>query len=75
MTVPTYLSPEAFLADLFKTKAARQGGIVRRQRRDIERYLGMPPFLAEMRRRGFTVIANSDQIVIFCNRDPLHRLT
>ncbi|MBJ3763291.1 N-(5'-phosphoribosyl)anthranilate isomerase [Maribius pontilimi] len=75
MSVPTYLSPDAFLADLFKTRSARRGGIVRRQRRDIERYVGLEPFLQDMRRRGFTVVANADQLVIFCNREPLRRLT
>ena len=74
MTMPEYLTPERFLIDLFAAKAARQGGIIRRQRRDIERYYGVGPFLQEMHRRGFSVVENAGQFVIFCNADTIRRL-
>jgi hypothetical protein len=31
-------------------------------------------FLAEMRRRGFPVVENAGQYVIFCNTAPIRRL-
>lgn len=73
MTMPSYLEPNTFLGDLFAAKAAREGGIIRRKRRDIERFYGIEAFLDVMRRRGFSVVENAGQFVIFCNRDPLRR--
>lgn len=73
MTMPPYLEPNMFLADLFAAKAAREGGIIRRKRRDIERFYGIEAFLDVMRCRGFSVVENAGQFVIFCNRDPLRR--
>ncbi|WP_102109086.1 N-(5'-phosphoribosyl)anthranilate isomerase [Oceaniglobus roseus] len=74
MALPAYLAPEHFLADLFAAKAARQGGVIRRKRRDIERFYGVEAFLEEMRRRGFGVVENAGQFVIFCNQEPIKRL-
>lgn len=71
--MPQFLSPDAFLLHLFSSHAARQGGVIRRKVRDIERFVGRDPFLAEMRRRGFPVVENAGQFVIFCNREPLRR--
>ncbi len=71
---PERLSPEGWIFHLFSSQAAREGGVVRRQLRDIERYVGREPFLAEMRRRGYTVVENAGQFVIFCNREPVKRI-
>ena len=68
------LSPEAWLNDLFSSKAVQRGAVIRRKARDIERYAGMERFLAELDRRGFQALENSGQIVIFCNRAPIRRL-
>jgi predicted ATPase len=40
----------------------------------VDRYVGRDAFLAEMRRRGFAVLENAGQFVIFCNREPIRRL-
>jgi len=69
------LSPEAWLDDLFAAKAAQRGEVIRRKARDIERFVGMDLFLQEIHRRGYRVIENSGQIVIFCNRAPVRWLT
>ena len=42
MTSP--LSPEIWLNDLFTSKAVTQGGVIRRKRRDIERFAGPKSF-------------------------------
>ncbi|MFZ5964165.1 N-(5'-phosphoribosyl)anthranilate isomerase [Thalassococcus sp. BH17M4-6] len=73
--MPDYLTPDRFLIDIFASKSARQGGVIRRKRRDIERYYGVGPFLEEMRRRGFSVVENAGQFVIFCNCETLRRLS
>jgi len=71
----TPLTPDIWLADLFTSKAVQQGGVIRRQAHDIERFAGMDRFMAEIRRRGYRVAENSGQIVIFCNRAPIRWLT
>ncbi len=45
-----------------------------RKLRDIERFVGREMFLAEMRRRGFAVVENAGQFVIFCNSEPIRRV-
>lgn len=65
---------DQFFGELFASKAARDGAVIRRQVRDVERYVGRAAFMEEMRRRGFAVIENAGQFVIFCNREPLRRL-
>ncbi len=67
------LSPEGWLRHLLGAQAALDGGIVRRQIRDVDRYFGSDAFLAEMRRRGFPVVENAGQFVVFCNTEPIRR--
>ncbi len=68
------ISPEYWLTHLFSAKAARNGGIVRRKVRDVERILGRRAFENELHRRGFSAVENAGQFVIFCNSEPI-RLT
>jgi hypothetical protein len=68
------LSPEIWLRDLFSSKSVTSGQVIRRKKRDIERYAGMELFLREARARGFQVVQNREQLVIFCNRAPIQRL-
>ncbi len=65
---------DQFFGELFASKAARQGAVIRRQVRDVERFVGRRCFLDEMQRRGFVVLENAGQFVIFCNREPIRRL-
>ena len=69
------LSPAIWLNDLFASKAVQQGAVIRRKARDVERFVGMHTFLREIDRRGYQVLENSGQLVIFCNRAPLRWLT
>lgn len=68
------VSPEQFLTELFSSRAAATGAVIRRNARDIDRYYGRAAFLDEMKRRGFSVVENAGQMVIFCNREPIRRL-
>ena len=68
------LSPEGWSRHLFTSQAALEGGIFRRQVHDVERSYGRTAFLTEMKRRGFPVIENSGQFVVFCNNEPIRRL-
>lgn len=71
---PAPLPPELWLRHLFSSQAACEGGVIRRQLRDIERFYGRDTFLAEMQRRGYPVVENAGQFVIFCNQEPIRRV-
>ena len=71
----TPLSPETCLLDMFSSRAARSGGVVRRKARDVDRYVGRETFLRELDRRGFRALENAGQIIIFCNTEPVRVLT
>lgn len=75
MTVTTrHMQAETWLFSLFASKAAIQGGVVRRAVHDVERLVGRDRLIAEVRRRGFHMVENSGQFVIFCNNDTVRRL-
>ena len=65
------LTPNEWVIDLFSSRAARSGSVVRRNVRDIERYVGLVEFKQELSRRGFHAIENAGQMVIFCNQEPV----
>ena len=71
MTLPAELTPDHWITHLFSAKAAREVGVVRRKIRDIERYVGLEVFLAELERRGYHAVENAGQLVIFCNQEPV----
>jgi hypothetical protein len=74
MSAALPVSPQQFLAELFSSRAAATGAVIRRNARDVDRFVGREAFLAEMRRRGFAVVENAGQFVIFCNCEPIRRL-
>ncbi len=71
MTLPATITPDVCLRQLFSAQAARDGGVVRRSLRDVERILGRTALEQELRRRGYRAVENSGQFVIFCNRAPV----
>lgn len=66
------MTPAQWFHHLFTARSAREGGIVRRKVRDMERMVGRDIFEAEMSRRGFSVVENGGQVVVFCNAEPVH---
>jgi hypothetical protein len=68
------IPPDIWLLQLFSAKTAREGGIVRRQIRDVERIVGRANFERELRRRGYHSVENAEQYVIFCNAEPVRVL-
>ncbi|GHF67948.1 hypothetical protein [Seohaeicola zhoushanensis] len=68
------ISPETWLRDLFLCKAVAEGHVIRRKRRDIERYVGMDRFTEEVQRRGFRALENRGQVLVICNQEPIRRL-
>ena len=65
------IPPDIWLLQMFSARAAREGGIVRRQVRDVERIMGRRAFESELRRRGYHAVENAGQFVIFCNAEPV----
>ncbi len=71
MTYATNLTPEIWLTHLFSSRAARDGAVIRRKLRDIDRFFGLDEFETELRRRGYHAVINAGQMIIFCNREPV----
>jgi hypothetical protein len=69
------LSPETWLRVFLSSKAVREGAVIRRKVRAVERSVSMDRFIAEIRRRGDRAAENSGQIVIFGNLAPVRWLT
>lgn len=67
------ISPQQFFAEFYGSQAAIRGEIVRRKVRDVERLVGRDVFIAEAARRGFPLVENAGQFVVFCNREPIRR--
>ena len=65
------LTPQIWLYDLFSSKAAMRGEVIRRKKRDVERFVGMTLFHNEIERRGYRVVENSGNFIIFCNQEPV----
>ncbi|MEL6684605.1 MAG: N-(5'-phosphoribosyl)anthranilate isomerase [Pseudomonadota bacterium] len=69
--IAPHISPEHWLRQLFSSQAARDGGVVRRQCKDIERLVGRDAFETELRRRGFRAVENAGQYVVFCYSEAI----
>ncbi|MCX7890103.1 MAG: N-(5'-phosphoribosyl)anthranilate isomerase [Rhodobacteraceae bacterium] len=73
MPLPEHLTPERWMEQVFASREATGGGVVKRQVRDVERLVGRRPFIEEAERRGFQVLENNRHFVVFCNRLPIRR--
>ena len=72
--LPAVISPERWIVQMFSARSAAEGGTVRRKVSDVERLIGRERFLHEVRRRGYRVVENAGQFIVFCNREPVHLL-
>ncbi|AZL60381.1 N-(5'-phosphoribosyl)anthranilate isomerase [Tabrizicola piscis] len=73
--LPDSISPDRWITHLFSARSAAEGGTVRRKVVDVERLIGRDRFLQEVHRRGFRVVENAGQFIVFCNREPVYLLT
>jgi Trk K+ transport system NAD-binding subunit len=60
-----------WLDQIFRAKAAREGGVVRRKLADIDREIGRAALELEVRRRGFHMIECGDHAVVICSKEPI----
>lgn len=73
-SVPHYLSANDWMQQIYDSREAARGGVVKRQIRDVERFVGRDAFVADVARRGFQAVENGRHYVIFCNAQPIRRL-
>jgi hypothetical protein len=71
--LPVHSDPDAWIRQIFSAQSAK-GGVVRRSIAWIDREIGRERFFDEVRRRGFHLLASSNQFIVICNRDPVHVL-
>jgi hypothetical protein len=67
-----HASQQEWLRQMFGSKTAIDGGVVRRKVQDVERLVGRDTFLTLMRNRGFKVVENAGHFVVFCNAEPFN---
>lgn len=67
------LQADDWMRQIFMSRAAADGGIVRRKTCDIEQIVGRERFRDELERRGFRAMENAGQTIIICNREPVIR--
>lgn len=63
---------QLWLRGVFAAQAVNRGGVIRRAVREVDRIVGRAAFQAEVARRGFRMVENAGQFVIFCNNEPVH---
>jgi len=66
--------PDPVLLDMFSSRAARTGAVIRRKSSDTDRLIGRDAFLREPERRGYRAVENAVQIVIFCKSGSVRPL-
>ena len=73
MTTKPYRGPkgEAWALQAFQSKTAKAGGVVRRSIAAATKANGLKQLISIAKAKGYTVIENGNQIVIFCNSGPL----
>lgn len=68
--LPRNPAADQWIAMIFSAKAA-QGGVVRRSIAWVDREVGRDRFLAEVRARGFHLLAGRSQFIVVCHSDPV----
>ena len=69
--LPLPITSQEWMRQMFATRTALDGGVIRRKVRDVERLIGRDVFLAAMKKRGYRVVENAGHFVIFCNSDDV----
>ncbi|EEE36644.1 hypothetical protein RKLH11_477 [Rhodobacteraceae bacterium KLH11] len=65
------LNPEPWIIQLFSSRSARTGAVVRRSVAWVEREVGHKAFQAEVKRRGYHLIRTANQYVVICHNGPI----
>lgn len=66
--------PESWIEQIFASKSARRGAVVRRSLDWVDREVGRDRFIWEVRRRNYHLIRTADQFIVICNSGPVEML-
>lgn len=64
-------TPDSWIDQIFATKAARRGAVVRRSVAWVTREVGQDRFISEIRARGYHLVRTADQYIIICHAGPI----
>ncbi|WP_299947782.1 N-(5'-phosphoribosyl)anthranilate isomerase [uncultured Ruegeria sp.] len=64
-------NPERWIAQLFSSRAAQKGAVVRRSVAWVEREVGHAAFQIEIKRRGYHLIRTANQYIVICHNGPI----
>lgn len=62
----------AWIEQWFAANQANTGGVIRRNREDVDKYTSLDEVIAEARQNGWHVIETGDQVVVLCHTGALH---
>ena len=68
---PQRLLGQDWLDQIFTTKSAQTGGLVRRKIVDVNREISQEALELEVRRRGYHMLRCGGHFVILCKSDPI----
>lgn len=66
--------PQSWIDQIFSTKSAQSGGVVRRNKAWVEQEIGIDRFIAEVQLRRFHLIDAGKQLIVICNQHPIRIL-
>ncbi len=64
-------TPNPWIAQLFSSRSARSGAVVRRSVNWVEREVGHLAFQTEVKRRGYHLIRTANQYIVICHNGPI----
>jgi len=65
------LRRRSWISKIFQAKQAKTGGIIRRGVKQVQKFASEQDLLREVLRRGFHLVKNGDQYIVFCNQSGL----
>ena len=66
--------PDDWIEKVFSAKAVMRGGVIRRSVFWVQREIGVPRFIDEVRGRGFHLLEGGGQFIVICNPAPIRRV-
>lgn len=63
-----------WIQQVFSARTEARRAVVRRAVRWVEAEIGRDVFVAEVRRRGFTLLEAGGQSIAICNSEPVRRI-
>lgn len=64
----------AWVEQWFGSDAAKDGGVIRRQRRHVEKHASLDMVEKECRKRSWHLLLVGDQVVVICGRGSIELL-